>query len=89
MDLKVLKEKYGDELTFIGNINAKTVLQEGPTEMIEKQVQECLEIAAPGGGYILASDHSIHQGIPSTNAKLMFKTAKHHGKYPLRKNWTT
>lgn len=89
MNLKELKKKYGDELTFIGNINAKTVLQEGPTEMIKEQVQECLEIAAPGGGYILASDHSIHQGIPSANAQFMFKTAKHHGKYPLRKNYTT
>lgn len=84
MSLETMKEKYGDELIFIGNVNSKTVLQHGPLNMIKKQVLECLRIAAPGGGYILASDHSIHEGIPSANAKFMFKTAKRFGKYPIR-----
>lgn len=84
MSLETMKKKYGDKLTFIGNVNAKTVLQHGPSNMIKKQVLECLGIAAPGGGYILASDHSIHEGIPSANAKFMFKTAKRFGKYSIR-----
>lgn len=85
MNLEDLKEKYGDELAFIGNVNSKTILQNGPANLIKRQVLECLEAAAPGGGYILASDHSIHEGIPSTNAKYMFKTAKRLGKYPIKK----
>jgi uroporphyrinogen decarboxylase len=84
MSLKLVKEKYGDDLTFIGNVNAKTVLQQGPKEAIKEQVIECLKTAARGGGYILASDHSIHEGIPSDNVKFMFKTAKQLGKYPIK-----
>jgi len=81
MSLEAMKMNYGDKIALIGNIDSKTVLQAGPTESIKKQVLECLEIAAPGGGYILASDHSIHEGIPSANVKFMFKTAKQFGRY--------
>ena len=83
MSLETMKEKYSDKLTLIGNVNSKTVLQYGPFNMIKKQVLECLRMAAPGGGYILASDHSIHEGIPSANVKFMFETAKRFGKYPI------
>jgi len=84
MSLKVMKERYGDQLTLIGNVGAKTVLQNGPLESIKEQVLECISIAAPGGGYILASDHSIHEGIPPAHVKYMFKVAKQYGRYPLR-----
>jgi uroporphyrinogen-III decarboxylase len=30
-------------------------------------VLECLRVAAPGGGYVLATDHSFHAGIPLEN----------------------
>ena len=83
MDLKTMKDRYGDELTLIGNVESKTVLQHGPLDQIKEQVLECLRIAAPGGGYILASDHSIHEGVPPENAKYMFKTARKYGRYPI------
>ncbi len=83
MSLETMKEKYYGKLALVGNVNAKTVLQNGPFDMIKNQVLECLRTAAPGGGYLLASDHSIHEGIPSANAKFMFKIAKSFGKYPI------
>ena len=84
MNLREMKEKYGDELTLIGNVDATEVLPHGGVEDIKKQVLECLLTAAPGGGYILASDHSIHEGIPPENAVAMFKLARKYGKYPMR-----
>jgi len=81
MNLAVMKQRYGGEVTLIGNVNSKTVLQDGPFEAIEAQVRECIHDAAKGGGYILASDHSIHVGIPSENVKFMFEAARRHGKY--------
>ena len=83
MSLKTMKEKYGDKITLIGNVDSKTVLQYGSFDEIREQVLECLGVAAPGGGYILASDHSIHEGIPSANAKSMFKIARNYGGYPI------
>ena len=83
MSLKTMKDKYGDKITLIGNVDSKTVLQHGSLDEIREQVLECLRVAAPGGGYILASDHSIHEGIPSANAKSMFEIARKHGNYPI------
>jgi len=83
MSLKTMKSKYGGKLTLIGNVNSKTVLQYGSFNEIKKQVLECLRIAASGGGYILSSDHSIHDGIPSANVKIMFEVARKYGKYPI------
>jgi uroporphyrinogen decarboxylase len=81
MSLSLIKERYGDKLTLIGNVNAKTVLQDGPLEAIENQVKECIRDGAKGGGYILASDHSIHPGISAENVKFMFEAARKYGSY--------
>jgi len=83
MSLETMKEKYGEKLTLIGNVDSKSALQYGSSSEIRKQVLGCLSIAAPAGGYILASDHSIHEGIPSINAKFMFEVARKYGKYPI------
>ena len=83
MSLKTMKEKYGDKITLIGNVDSKTVLQYGSFDEIRDQVSQCLGVAAPSGGYILASDHSIHEGIPSANAKFMFKIARKYGGYQI------
>jgi hypothetical protein len=44
-------------------------------------VREAIEIAAPGGGYVLASDHSLHDGIPVENIRAMFRTGMECGGY--------
>jgi len=82
MSLELMKTKYEDKLTFIGNVDATTVLPHGTAEKIRKQVFECLRIGAPGGGFILASDHSIHEGVKSINAKTMFEIARKYRRYP-------
>ncbi|MFQ6095292.1 MAG: uroporphyrinogen decarboxylase family protein [Candidatus Bathyarchaeia archaeon] len=86
MNLEEMKARYGDKVTLIGNVDATEVLPHGEEEEIKKQVLECLEIAAPGGGYILASDHSIHEGVPSKNAFAMFRLARKYGRYPISIN---
>lgn len=83
MRIENIKENYGSKITLIGNVDSM-LLQTGPHERIEEQVLECLEKAAYGGGYILASDHSIHQGVPAKNVKFMFKTARRYGRYPIK-----
>ena len=43
-----------------------------------------MRVAGPGGGYILGSDHSLHDGIPVENIYAMVETVKKYGEYPLR-----
>jgi len=82
MNIRQIKEKYGDEICLIGNVENKLLLPFGTVEEIAKQTKECIETAAPGGGYMFASDHSIHPGIPYKKAKFMFDLAKKYGVYP-------
>jgi hypothetical protein len=42
-------------------------------------VREAIETAAPGGGYVLASDHSLHDGIPVENIRRMFAVGRAYG----------
>lgn len=57
------------------------MLISGSKEEVIAQTIECLEIASPGGRYILGSDHSLHDDIPNENVFAMLETAKKYGEY--------
>jgi len=79
MGLAQVKAACGDRICLIGNINASETLPYGSAEEIEREVIAALNVAAPGGGYILASDHSLHCGIPVSNIMTMIHTARRYG----------
>jgi len=83
MDIEDVKIRYGKQVTLIGNINNKRTLVEGTPEEVENEVKQCIRAAAPGGGYILASDHSIHDDIPNINVFALFNAGREFGKYPI------
>lgn len=57
MSVVDLKPKYGDKLTFFGNISEQN-FHKGK-EAIEAELREKISVAMEGGGYIYHSDHSI------------------------------
>jgi uroporphyrinogen decarboxylase len=76
MDLKQMKESYGERLCLNGNVDATTVLASGDPGRIREQVKECFEIAAPGGGYIFGTDGGEIPPHASAEAtRFMFDTA--------------
>lgn len=79
MDLRLVKEKYGQRFCLIGNIDSSRTLPFGTPDQVEAEVREAIDIAAPGGGYILASDHSLHDGIPLENIRRMFQVGAEYG----------
>jgi uroporphyrinogen decarboxylase len=79
MDLRAIKEKYGDRFCLIGNIDSSRTLPYGTPAEVAAEVREAIDIAAPGGGYILASDHSLHDGIPVENICEMFRVGAEYG----------
>jgi uroporphyrinogen decarboxylase len=83
MDLQKVKERYRGRLCPIGNVNNKTTMVNGSTEDVRKEVLECLMTGAPGGGYIIATDHSLHDDIPLENMYAFMDTVKKFGIYPL------
>jgi uroporphyrinogen decarboxylase len=72
MDLKRIKEHYGKRFCLIGNIDSSRTLPFGSAEDVRAEVRQAIADAAPGGGYILASDHSLHDGISVENIVAMF-----------------
>ena len=81
MDLKKVKERYKGRLTPIGNINNKVTMA-NPDD-VRKEVLECIREAADDGGYIIATDHSIHDLIPTENVRCLIDTINKYGKYPI------
>lgn len=83
MDIAAVKQKYGDRLCLLGNLSVTTTLPYGTPDQVALEALECLAVAAPGGGYILAADHSFHGGVPSANVWRALDTCRQFGQYPL------
>ena len=85
-DMKIdeIKKNYGGSICLMGNVNNKTTLVSGTADDIENEVRGCIRSAAPGGGYILASDHSLHDDIPNSNVFALYEAGRRHGTYPIR-----
>jgi uroporphyrinogen decarboxylase len=79
MDLRWVKEHYGQRFCIIGNIDSSRTLPYGTPEEVAAEVRAAIDIAAPGGGYVLASDHSLHDGISIENILTMFRVGKEYG----------
>jgi uroporphyrinogen decarboxylase len=80
MDLHDIKERYGNRFCLIGNIDSSRTLPYGTPAEVAAEVREAIDIAAPGGGYILASDHSLHDGIPLENITTLFHVGAEYGR---------
>jgi len=78
-DLKWFKENYGHRFGIIGNIDSSRTLPYGSPEDVAKEATEAIDIAAPGGGYILASDHSLHDGISIENILELRRVGTEYG----------
>ena len=86
-DLKWFKEKYGERFAIIGNIDSSRTLPFGSPEEVGQETRQAIDIAAAGGGYVLASDHSLHDGIPIENILEMFRVGEsYRGAYYSKSN---
>jgi len=80
MDLRVLKGKYGHQITLIGHIDVDK-LSTGTPEEIDALVKQATEDAAHGGGYICGSANSIPNYADPANVEAMSKAILKYGKY--------
>jgi uroporphyrinogen-III decarboxylase len=84
MNLKHLKETYGDKLCLIGNIDVSQLLPYGSKEDVKNAVKKCIRDAGEGGGYILSPCTDITNSCKLENVLTMISTTKKYGEYPLR-----
>jgi len=74
MEPAVLKEKFGDRITFWGGgCDTQHVLSESTPAEVEKHVKEEAGIMKKGGGFIFQQVHNILANVPPENILSMFK----------------
>ena len=82
MDVKKLRERYGNELTLIGGIDTR-VLSSGDSHTIRNEVKSIIGTVAREGGYIAASDGPVPPTISFENYKSFVEAVKQYGVYPI------
>ncbi len=83
MDIGLIKEKYGDRIALVGNIDCGYILSQAPVEEVREVTRRTIETAAPGGGYCLSSSNSIHSSVKPENLLAMRETLREYGEYPI------
>ncbi len=83
MDIKAVKEFYGDRVCLWGNIDLGYTLSRGTPGEVEVEVKQRIRDAAPGGGYILGSGNGLPEYLKTENVWAMARAVKKHGRYPL------
>ena len=81
MSLKEAKEKVGDRVCLLGNVDCMYILTRGTTEEVEAEVRRALAEGAPGGGYIITSSNTIHPDVKPENYIAMVKAVHNYGGY--------
>ena len=84
MDPVELKAEFGDRLAFWGGgIETQNVLPFGSTGDVREQVRERIKALGPGGGFVFAATHNIHDDTPIDNLLAVFEAVQEFGEYPL------
>ena len=80
MDTKRLKREFGRDLTFWGGVDTQSVLPRGTPEDVRREVKTRIDDLASGGGYVLASVHTIQAEVPPENVVAMLEAALEYGR---------
>ena len=81
MDIRLVKERYGNKVCIIGNIDCGELLSHGTVEEVEQAVRDCIAAASPGGGHIITSSNSIHSSVNPENYLAMVRAVHKYGQY--------
>ena len=78
--LREVKERFGDRLALKGGVDP-FVLRDASPEQIDAIVRRCLEEAAAGGGFTLASGDGVLKETPFESIRLLVELTEKHGTY--------
>ena len=81
MDINKIKEKYGNKVCIIGNIDLDYTLTVGTPEEVEAEVKDRIEKIGKGGGYIISSAKSLTNYCKLENIQAMARTIGKYRRY--------
>jgi uroporphyrinogen decarboxylase len=82
-DLEGIKKRYGKNIVFCGGIDTHRILPFGTPEEVRQEVRRVIQILGPGGGYMVASVHTIMSDVPPENVLAMVDVVEEFGNYPI------
>lgn len=80
-DLAGLKKRFGKEIVLCGGIDTHRVLPHGTPDEVRKEVKRVIDILGPGGGYMVASVHTVMNDVPPENVLAMVDAVEEYGRY--------
>ena len=78
MDLKILKEKYGDKLCFLGGLSKNIGFMNA--KELKEHLLDRLRVGSPGGGFILGSEGDIPVEMSVENFKMLLRMSRKYRK---------
>jgi uroporphyrinogen decarboxylase len=84
VDLAEVKKKFGDKFCLKGNVSTYLTMLGGTVADVEREARWCIDVAAAGGGYILATGDQCGRDTPHDNIFALVETAKTYGRYDRR-----
>jgi hypothetical protein len=79
-DIYEYRRKFGTNICLMGNMDLAGVMTRGTPDQVRADTLQHLERLSGGGGYIVASSHSITDDVPPQNYRAMIETAWRHGR---------
>jgi uroporphyrinogen decarboxylase len=79
LDVRELKQTYGQDLAFMGNIDASRM--DGDADELERDIASRITAAKVNGGYIYHSDHSVPPTVSWARYQWIVELARHYGTY--------
>ena len=82
MDLKKLKERFGQRITFFGNMDCGNILSFSSPETIQEQTIRCIEDGMGSGGHVFTASNAISASVPLSNYLAMVNAYRDYFRLP-------
>ena len=76
MDIAMLKEKFGDKLTFYGGVSTQQILPFGTPDEVKAEARRVRDLMSRGGGYIFAPSQGLQSDVPAKNLIALLEVAR-------------
>ncbi len=80
VDIKTVKELYGDKVALCGNVNC-ALMQTGTDEEVIESAEYCLKHAKPNGGYVFCTSNVPFEGLPVKRYEMVLNVWKKNRDY--------
>ena len=82
MDPILLKQLYGDRLSFWGTIGTQTTMPFGTPDEVRQTVRRMIGTVGRGGGLTIAPTHLLEPEVPWENVEALVEAVREFGVYP-------